>query len=126
MRSRLLSVAILGLLVMTTALVSKAAPAQSRPSGKQAVTCGSWRWAVKTLSDGRKRQVAYHPLFRSITFLRDIAGPGGLSSGTPRIPDTAEMRTYRVNVTLIKATIEDDKDIHLVVAAPGHKFRTLI
>jgi hypothetical protein len=81
---------------------------------------------VKTLSDSRKKQVSYRPLFRGVSFLRHIMGPGGLGSDTPRIGDSPEMRTYQVNVTLLKAVIEPDRDIHLVVAQPGHPFQTLI
>jgi hypothetical protein len=122
----MLSIGLVGLLLMTFAVVSRAESSKPKPQGKPAVTCGTWRWAVKTLSDGRKKQVRYHSLPRGISFLRNIAGPGGLHSDTPRIQDTPEMRTYRVKVTLQKAVIEPDRDIHLVVAAPGHKFRTLI
>jgi len=123
---RVLPFVLAAVLVMAFAMVSRAEPAKRSSAARTAVTCGAWRWPVKTLSDGRKRAVHYRPIDRGVSFLREIRGPGGLSIDTPRISDSPEMRTYRVKVTLVKAIVEPDRDIHLVVAAPGHPFRTLI
>jgi hypothetical protein len=70
--------------------------------------------------------VNYHPVNSSVGFLRALDAPQIVSSDTPRYPDSPEVRTYKIKVDLIKAIVEDDRDIHLVVSAPGHQFRTMI
>ena len=54
-----------------------------------------------------------------------LDAPQIVSSDTPRYLSSPEVRTYKIKVDLIKAIVEDDHDIHLVVSAPGHQFRTM-
>jgi hypothetical protein len=127
-RSRVLAVLTAAVVLAAVGLLGQPATGSVPHVAKDrtAVTCGTWRWAVKTLSDGKKKQVNYHPLSRGVSFLRHIMGPGGLGSGTPRLADSPEMHVYHVKVMLLKAVTEPDRDIHLVVAQPGHPFQTLI
>jgi hypothetical protein len=78
------------------------------------------------LSDQRAERVSYHPINSSVGFLRGLDAPQIVSSDTPRYLNSPEVRTYKIKVDLIKAIVEDDHDIHLVVSAPGHQFRTMI
>lgn len=117
---------ILAVGILALASVAAARPAPKPQPAARAATCGVFRWNVKTLSDYWKRKVNYTPLVRSVGFLRNLNGPELLHSDTPRILDSPEVRTYKLHVDLHEATIEADRDIHLVVSAPAHPFRTLI
>jgi len=114
-------------LVATAVLSSNASagPPRSTAAAKP-VTCGTWRWPVKTLSDNRARDVDYSPIGRGVDFLRKVFAPSGLSSDEQRIHQSPEMHAYRIHADLIQAIREPDHDIHLVVSVPGHRFRTLI
>ena len=108
-------------------IVPNTSPAPVNPTRPlKVVTCGSFRWPVKTLSDSLSRRVAFAPRPSSVGFLRGLDTPDLLQSDSPRILGSAEVRTYKLKVDLIKAIVESDHDIHLVVSAPGHRFRTLI
>jgi len=100
-------------------------PGIAAKAGK-AVQCGEWRWGVKTLSDVRAKGVAYRPLERSAGFLRGLPEPSFLGPDTKRIRHSAEMRTYTIKVALLKAALEEDRDIHLVVAPAAAKAKTMI
>jgi hypothetical protein len=90
------------------------------------MACGEWRWPVKTLSDPLAGKVHYKDILnRKVPFLRGLPAPGGLSTDTPRLPGV-ERRVYRIHVALLKAKVEDDHDIHLVVAGPAAKSKTMI
>ena len=128
MKSRIASVLAAAVVLAATAVLSSnasATPPRSTPAAK-AVTCGTWRWAVKTLSDQRARDVDYSPIDRGVDFLRKVFAPSGLTSATRRIHQSPEMHVYRVHADLIQAVREPDRDIHLVISVPGHPFRTLI
>ena len=87
---------------------SSFAPAQVAHA---ATTCsGEWRWPVKTLADPLAGKVNFTPRVRSVGFLRNLQKPSGLTSTTPRLRG-AERRTYRVKVALLRARVEDDRDI---------------
>ncbi len=90
-----------------------------------ALTCGVWRWPVKTLSDPKAGDVHYSPASTSVDHLRSLPAPAGLDSTTPRLPGV-EMATYRLKVQLVEAVIEDDRDVHLVIAPTGRRSRTMI
>ncbi len=95
------------------------------PASASATTCGVWRWPVKTLSDSAASQINYAPVSRTVDYLRGLKPPDHLMSTTPRQPG-AEKTTLRVAVVLVRAKVEDDHDIHLVVADPKHKSDTMI
>jgi hypothetical protein len=87
-------------------------------------SCGVERWAVKTLSDKRERLVHFKPRSSSVQSLRAKPSPG-VGSDTPRLKGV-ERKTYRVRAQLVEMKLEDDHDIHLVIAAPGSNSETMI
>src|SRR4249920_1221216 len=54
-----------------------------------------------------------------------MTSPGSLGIHAPRIAPLEE-ETFTVNARVISATIEDDSDIHLVIAQRGTRTRTMI
>jgi hypothetical protein len=88
-------------------------------------SCGVWRWDVKTLSDPDKRDVDFHARSVQISKLRHRDPPDSLSTDTPRIGPTEE-HVYRVRAQVIRATVEDDSDIHLVIAPRNARRKTMI
>lgn len=90
-----------------------------------AISCGVWRWDVKTLSDPARRDVDFGPQAIQIQALRKKDPPASLSTDTPR-QDGIEKQVYRVRAQVITATIEDDSDIHLVIATRGRRKQTMI
>jgi hypothetical protein len=95
------------------------------PLPVQALQCGVWRWPVKTLSDNAASKVDYAPRATSVKHLRTLTAPSSLSSDTPRIKPV-EFRTYKVRAQLVGAVVEDDHDIHLAIAVPGARKKTMI
>jgi hypothetical protein len=89
--------------------------------GTQPGTCGVEAWAVKTLSDSAAQQVDLRPRATTIAALRALRPPGNLGTRMPG----AEMRTWRLRVRLLWQKLEDDSDVHLVVADPKTR-RTMI
>lgn len=95
------------------------------PNLAKATSCGVWRWDVKTLSDPARRSVNYHAQLARLTRLRKLNAPGRLSTDTPR-QDGIEQQVYQVRAQVVTATIEDDSDIHLVIAIRGRRKQTMI
>jgi len=93
------------------------------PAQPAAVSCGVERWAVKTLSDPDAPRVNFQPRTTTVTALRSLRPPA-------RLPKTrispVEFRTYRMTALLVEAKREADRDIHLVIADPAHRGRTMI
>jgi hypothetical protein len=110
---------VLGVMVAPSFAVTRSG---DRPAARQ---CGEWRWSIKTLSDKDAGKVHFKPKDRGVNYLRGLNAPKSLSSDTPRIPKV-EFTTYSLKVQLLRATFEDDSDVHLVVAAPGNKAHTMI
>jgi hypothetical protein len=90
-----------------------------------ATSCGVWRWPVKTLSDRARTKVDFTPKSVRIDRLRHLTAPSSLSTSTPRIKGV-EFKTYRLKVRVIEAKIEDDSDIHLVIASRTARRHTMI
>jgi hypothetical protein len=86
-----------------------------RAGGKGVPACGVERWAVKTLSDPAAPQVDLVPRADSVSALRRLPAPPNLGA---RLPG-AEMHSWRIHVRLLWSKLEDDSDIHLVVADPA-------
>lgn len=86
--------------------------------------CGVERWAVKTLSDKRARLVNFHPRRASVAGLRRKPRRS-VGFDTPRLSGV-ERTTYRVRARLVEFALEDDHDIHLVIASPRHAAQTMI
>ncbi|MDP9329838.1 MAG: hypothetical protein M3P11_04250 [Actinomycetota bacterium] len=90
-----------------------------------ATSCGVWRWPVKTLSDKARTKVDFTPKSVRIDRLRNLTAPTSLSTSTPRIKGV-EFKTYRLKVQVREAKIEDDSDIHLVIASRTARRHTMI
>jgi hypothetical protein len=100
---------------------STPAPAPT-PTPKQ-VRCGTERWTVKTLQDTSASGVSFDPHPSTVRDLRNIFPPH-VGGSTAR--QQGEFTTYRINVRLRSFKIEDDSDIHLVVADPRNSRETMI
>jgi hypothetical protein len=77
--------------------------------------CGVERWAVKTLADPDAGSVKLNPKEATVSALRLLTPPSPL--GASRITGV-ETTTYRVVAALKEFKIEDDGDVHLVIADP--------
>ncbi|HEU5315851.1 MAG TPA: hypothetical protein VFX49_07040 [Chloroflexota bacterium] len=99
--------------------------AQPPPPPPTGVACGVERWAVKTLSDPAAAGVDPNPTPVSVAALRALPAPPGLGGGTPRLPGV-ETTAYRLTASLLRFKLEDDRDIHLVVADPTDESLTMI
>lgn len=97
----------------------KPAPKPSTPK----VTCGSERWTVKTLTDNGARRVGFTPKPATVLDLRALEAPE-VNRHAPRQP--GEFTTYKLKVRLRSFKVEDDSDIHLVVADPADTAKTMI
>jgi hypothetical protein len=86
-----------------------------RAGGTTAPACGVERWAVKTLSDPAALQVDRIPRATTVAALRRLAAPPNLGA---RVPG-AEMHTWRIHVRLLWSKLEEDSDVHVVVADPA-------
>jgi hypothetical protein len=85
-----------------------------RAGGKQAATCGTEAWAVKTLSDPAAQEVDLHPRATTVAKLVKLRPPGEIGT---RLPG-AEMQNWRIHVLLRSQRLEGDSDVHLVLADP--------
>jgi hypothetical protein len=88
-------------------------------------SCGVWRWDVKTLSDPLRTTVDFASVPKSLLRLRRLTPPSSLNSPTPR-QRGIERRAYDVRAQVVEAKIEDDGDIHLVIASRRYRHRTMI
>lgn len=85
--------------------------------------CGRERWSAKVLADGTA-------LFTTIAsadvnYLRSLPRPNGIEGfDAPRVPD--ERRLYRIQGELLGFKVEDDGDIHVVIAENGNRDTTLV
>ncbi len=88
-----------------------------------AAACGRERWAAKVLADGSALSAS--AFSTTVDALRALPRPYGVGGfDAPRV--AAESRVYRVNAELLGFKLESDGDIHLVIAQPGHRARTMI
>jgi hypothetical protein len=85
-----------------------------RAGGAHTPTCGVEAWAVKTLSDSAAHEVDLRPRAASVGALAAFRPPGNIGTRMPG----AEMHTWRIRVRLLWQKLEDDSDVHLVVADP--------
>ena len=92
-----------------------------RAGGTKTPVCGVERCAVKTLSDPSAPQVDLVPRVASVHGLRALAAPPNLGARLPGV----EMHALRIHVRLLWSKLENDSDIHLIVADP-HTGQTMI
>jgi hypothetical protein len=117
-----LAIALLGLTVVPFAWVGLAPAKTTAPSSKQ-VGCGVERWSVKTLADPAGRRLTLSPKATTIRALRRATVPGYLGLRRGR---GVERTTFRVHAKLVEMKLEDDSDIHLVIADPSRTGAAMI
>jgi hypothetical protein len=120
-RGRVLRVSVIAGLLLTVSLglIPELVPPAS------AISCGVWRWDVKTLSDKAATDVDYSPTSTTVVHLRKLDPPSSLGETTPRIKPV-EYTTWKVRADLIGAVLEDDHDYHVVIGSPASKRKTMI
>jgi hypothetical protein len=110
-------------LALVLTLVGGAVLVQASPAS--ALSCGVWRWSVKTLSDADARDVHYSPRRTTVRHLRKLDPPSSLSTNTRRLRPI-EYQTWRVRAKLVGAVLEDDHDYHVVIRVPSSPRKTMI
>ena len=80
--------------------------------------CGVERWAVKTLSDRDAPRVNLTPVPASVSALRALSPPAQLPA--TRI-GPVEFTVYSLEAQVVEFKLEDDQDIHLVIADPNDR-----
>jgi hypothetical protein len=88
-----------------------------------AIGCGLFRWDVKTLSDPDRRDVDFNARRTTVRRLRRLDSPGPYD-GMPRT-GPVEKHVYRVRAQVRLAKLEPDGDIHLVIAPPRARAKTM-
>jgi hypothetical protein len=86
--------------------------------------CGIERWSVKTMTDTPARRMSLRPRNSTVRALRLLPAPH-VGQQTPRMRG-AERTVYRVRARLVEMKLEDDSDVHLVIADPANRQRTMI
>lgn len=85
--------------------------------------CGIERWSVKTLTDNGASRVNFTPTAATVDQLRARPAPD-VGRNSPRL--TGEFSAYRLEVRLRSMKIENDSDIHLVIADPSNAQHTMV
>jgi hypothetical protein len=85
--------------------------------------CGKERWDAKVLGDGTS---LFSPISAvDVDYLRSLPRPSGIEGfDARRVP--AERHVYRVSGELLGFKVEDDGDIHAVIAENGNRSDTLV
>jgi hypothetical protein len=118
------AIRILAALTVTAVLV--AVPSIGHRVAVAGTSCdGEFRWAIKTLSDANNGDVVFHARRTRVQHLRSLSPPATLANDTPRI-SPVEDRTYSTRARVLKARIEDDSDVILVIAAPRQLDKTMV
>jgi outer membrane biosynthesis protein TonB len=94
------------------------------PTPTGGLTCGVERWPVKTLSDLDVGLVNFTPQDSTVDTLRALPQPGSLPNDN-RIAPTEET-TFRLTAYALEMKLEDDHDIHLVIADLSNSADTMI
>src|SRR5262245_64352158 len=117
-----LAAAFLGLAIAPFAWAGMAPAKATAPASKQ-VGCGVARWSVKTRRAPAGRRLSLIPRATTIRALRQKQAPGYLGLRRGR---GVERTTFRVRAKLVEMKLEDDSDVHLVIADPTRTGATLI
>jgi len=111
--------------VAVAAFAALAAMPVSRATAQQCGThCGTERWAVKSLSDADQGAVSLTPVEETVSALRALTRPQSLPTNGRVGP--VELTTYTVHAVLLGWVLEDDRDMHLVIANPADTSETMI
>lgn len=86
--------------------------------------CGTERWTVKTLSDPDAPKVTFSPQDATIGSLVSQTRPASLPENARVSP--IETQTFRVPGRLVGFKLEDDQDIHIVIADLEDPAKTMI
>jgi hypothetical protein len=104
----------------------------SVPSALAGFTCDAthpnneFRWPIKSLSDADRTSVDFDAIRTTVARLRSFARPSGrVRNSTPRIRPR-EKHTYSVRASVVKAKLENDGDVILIVGVPNHIGRTIV
>jgi hypothetical protein len=111
------------LAALLTAAVLVTVPSIGIPPASAGL-CGEFRWPIKSLADPDRRDVDFVTRRVSLARLYRLDPPDSVTEDTPRIAPQ-EKRTYKVKARLVKAEIEGDSDVKLVVAVPSHRNKTM-
>ncbi|HEX6490293.1 MAG TPA: hypothetical protein VF002_02830 [Gaiellaceae bacterium] len=104
---RVLAALLAGCLIALAIGIAQVSGARSSSS------CGSERWAIKTMTDPMARLVDLQPRPTTVEALRRLRAPALLGARRNRPVETT---TYRVRARLLGFKTEADSDIHLVIA----------
>ena len=108
----------------TVGILPAALPSgQAEAATASTITCGQWRWPVKTGSDATANRVSRAVTYTTIGHLDGLRPPSSFGSYAQnhRI-SLPEFRTWQLNrVTLVAVKLEDDGDIHLRLLSAGKK-----
>ena len=88
------------------------------------VHCGTERWAVKTLSDAGAASVNFTATPVTVDWLVSQPLPAGLPEDARISP--IEDQAYVVTARLVGFKLEDDEDIHIVIADLNNPAETMI
>ena len=94
------------------------------PAGNAAYYCGTDRWPVKTLSDEDRNRVNLKPVPSTVAELDALPRPPLLPDNRRAAP--VELTTYVVRAVLVETSSEKDNDIHVVIADPADRSKTMI
>ena len=89
---------------------------EAQLTGSLGGRCGIERWAVKTLTDPDAARVDLNPKPTTIADLVRLPIPANIGSSRAA---PVELSTFRVRARLVAMKLEDDQDIHLVIADPA-------
>ena len=107
-----------------SAIASPATPTATSIPSATGVQCGVERWPIKTLSDPDAAQVNFTPVQSTVAELRGLAPPPSLPHSS-RIAPT-ELTVFTVTAQLVEMKLEEDRDIHMVIAEPSDPTATMI
>jgi hypothetical protein len=86
--------------------------------------CGVERWPVKTMSDRDASLVNLQPQTSTVSVLRALPKPASLPDDRRLSPTETTTFTIHARTTVFK--LEEDRDIHLVIASPSNPAETMI
>jgi hypothetical protein len=106
----------LAAVLVTVALGTSLWARPNATASPQRASCGVERWNVKTLTDRPARTIDLRRVEKTtVWLLRQLPRPSSLPSHRLGGP---ERTVYRVRADLVAAKLEEDEDIHLVIADP--------
>ncbi len=108
----------------TPAPPSTSAAAPIPAAAETGVKCGSERWPVKTMSDGDAGRVNLVPVPATVAQLRALPEPPSRPEAG-RIEPT-ETTVFSLDADIVELKLEDDRDIHAVIADPADPSATMI